>query len=159
MPYKLLIVAAVTLFNVACGGRDGYASPVAAPPEQTSDVLPLSREAIALGKSVYEQNCATCHGITGAGQPNWRQLLPDGRLPAPPHNGSGHTWHHGDGQLYNIVRNGGLSGMPAWGDRLSHDEIGAVLMYIKTFWDVSERAYQEALSQNDPFPTAPAGSN
>jgi mono/diheme cytochrome c family protein len=44
--------------------------------------------------------------------------------------------------------------MPAWGDKLSHDEILAVLTYIKTFWDDRERVYQEAQSEADPFPTS-----
>ena len=70
----------------------------------------------------------------------------DGTLPAPPLNGDGHTWHHGDGLLYRIVREGGKmqedpvllpnfkSAMPAFGAQLSHEEIVAVLTYIKGWW-------------------------
>lgn len=159
MRYALLMVAVVALLAVACGGGDDDSSPTLTAEELENDVPQLSPEAVAIGKSIYEQSCATCHGINGEGQPNWREHLPDGRLPAPPHNGTGHTWHHGDGQLYDIVRNGGLSGMPAWGDKLSHEEILAALTYIKTFWDVRERVYQDALSENEPFPTPRAGSN
>jgi mono/diheme cytochrome c family protein len=132
------------LLAVSCAGGGKASTPVRAS---------LTGAAVSLGQSIYEQNCATCHGINGEGQPNWRERLPNGQLPPPPHNGSGHTWHHGDGQLYDIVRNG-FAGMPAWGDKLSHDEILAVLTYIKTFWDDRERVYQEAQSEADPFPTS-----
>ncbi len=43
--------------------------------------------------------------------------------------------------------------MPTWGDKLSDDEIRAVLTYIKTFWGPRERAYQEAASERDPIPS------
>ena len=158
MRYALLVTALIALFAVSCEGRGDDSVPTLPTQELEEDVRPLSPEAVALGKTLYQQNCATCHGINGEGQPNWRESLPDGRLPAPPHNGTGHTWHHGDRQLYDTVRNGGLSGMPAWGDKLAHEQILAGLTYIKTFWNDRERTYQEALSEDDPFPT-PARSD
>ena len=45
----------------------------------------------ALGQKVYAAQCAACHGARLEGQPNWRVRGPDGRLPAPPHDASGHT--------------------------------------------------------------------
>jgi len=38
-----------------------------------------------------------------------------------------------------------VSGMPAFGDRLTADEIAAVLAYIKSLWGDGERAYQASL--------------
>ena len=87
---------------------------------------------------MFAANCATCHGAGGEGQANWHIEKDDGTLPPPPLNGDGHTWHHGDGLLYRVVSKGGQefedprfssfkSAMPAFGDRLSHDEIVAVL--------------------------------
>ena len=86
-----------------------------------------------------------CHGADGEGQPNWHLKKPDGVLPAPPLNGDGHTWHHGDGTLYTYVSRGGRffespdipsfkSGMPAFREVLAHDEIIAVLEYVKSLW-------------------------
>ena len=100
---------------------------------------------VALGRTVYEQQCASCHGRNLEGQPNWRERLPNGRLPAPPHDDSGHTWHHPDDQLFGIVKNGMTpyagkgyeSDMPAFADRLSGREISAVLAFIESRW--SER--------------------
>lgn len=105
------------------------------------------------GSALYQANCASCHGREGEGQPEWKSPGADGRYPAPPHDSSGHTWHHADEALIDIIRRGGqaaygqpgfTSGMPAFGDRLSDEEIRAVLAYIKTFWGEEQRAFQEA---------------
>lgn len=122
------------------------------------------------GQEIFATTCAVCHGAAGQGQPNWRVAKEDGTLPPPPLNGEGHTWHHADGLLYRIVSQGGAvsnlpsfkSGMPAFGERLSHQEIVGVLTYIKSLWgdkmyqDVSIRESQALLSEEDPFP--PGGS-
>lgn len=113
---------------------------------------------IAVGKQVYDGNCASCHGANLEGQPNWRQRLPSGRLPAPPHDRTGHTWHHDDATLFAITKYGlaELIGqpyetdMPAYKDVLSDDEIRAVLAYIKSSWPPQIRARQEALNRRAP---------
>lgn len=61
---------------------------------------------VALGQRVYAGQCAACHGMQLEGQANWRERGPDGRLPAPPHDASGHTWHHPDEQLFQITKHG-----------------------------------------------------
>src|SRR4051812_48817691 len=48
------------------------------------------------GKIVYAQHCASCHGANLEGQPDWQHRMPNGRWPAPPHDATGHTWHHPD---------------------------------------------------------------
>ena len=58
---------------------------------------------LAEGAQLYAQHCASCHGSQLEGQPNWRERLPNGRLPAPPHDDSGHTWHHPDHVLFAIT--------------------------------------------------------
>jgi mono/diheme cytochrome c family protein len=102
---------------------------------------------IALGAKSYAQHCASCHGAKLEGQPNWRERLPNGRLPAPPHDESGHTWHHPDFVLFAITKNGLVppyappnyaSDMPAFAGKLSDDEIWAVLAYIKSHWKTRE---------------------
>jgi mono/diheme cytochrome c family protein len=108
---------------------------------------PPDRARIAEGAKLYAQHCASCHGAKLEGQPNWRQRLANGRLPAPPHDESGHTWHHPDEVLFAITKNGLVppyapkdyeSDMPAFGGKLSDAEIRAVLEYIKTHWTSRE---------------------
>lgn len=108
---------------------------------------------VALGKKVYSQNCASCHGANLEGQPNWKQPGPDGRLPAPPHNESGHTWHHPDSYLIHVVKESLTPGvdkpidyqnnMPAFGKILSDKEIIAALTYIKSTWSIDYQEWQE----------------
>jgi mono/diheme cytochrome c family protein len=108
---------------------------------------PRDAARVAVGAKVYAQNCAACHGAKLEGQPNWRRRLPNGRMPAPPHNEGGHTWHHPDAVLFGITKHGLVppyapnsyeSDMPAFGSRLSDDEIWAVLAYIKSHWTTRE---------------------
>lgn len=110
---------------------------------------------IAEGEPLYAEFCASCHGANLEGQPNWRTPLPTGGLPAPPHDETGHTWHHADQLLFTITKFGGQQGapagfqsnMPAFGDRLSDRDINAALAFIKSRWPASIQARQQRLSQ------------
>ena len=110
-------------------------------------------ELVNLGKNVYAKNCAVCHGVHLEGQPNWKELGPDGRLPAPPHDESGHTWHHPDSYLIHVLKEGIIAGvdkpigyqnnMPVFGKLLSDKEIVATLSYIKSTWSPDYQDWQE----------------
>ncbi len=97
---------------------------------------------VDMGRKVYVSHCAQCHGVALEGQPNWRQSLPDGGLPAPPHDETGHTWHHADQVLFEITKYGRLKNsppsalrrMPSFDGRLSDKEISSSLAYIKSNW-------------------------
>ena len=132
--HRLSLVVALAIALSACSE---------APPGEDPRADPRDPAHIALGTKVYAQHCAACHGAKLEGQPNWKQRLPNGRLPAPPHDDSGHTWHHADEVLFAITRNGPVppyappgyeSDMPAFKGKLSDDEIWAVLAYIKSRW-------------------------
>ena len=109
---------------------------------------------VAEGAGLYGQHCASCHGKHLEGQPNWRERLPNGRLPAPPQDATGHTGHHPDRQLFEITKSGasGLvpgyeSDMPAFKGTLSDREIWAVLSYIESTWPPEIRERQERTSR------------
>src|SRR3546814_301467 len=74
---------------------------------------PSDQELVANGKGIYANNCASCHGAKLEGQPDWRVRQANGRLPAPPHDESGHTWHHPDAGLIEITKNGLVPGVKA----------------------------------------------
>jgi mono/diheme cytochrome c family protein len=119
-----------------------------------------SEERIDLGKEIYAGNCATCHGANGEGRPNWMLRGEDGLYLPPPHDNTGHTWHHSDGLLFQIVKYGGASlgipnfqsGMPAFEQTLDDSEIRAVITYLKTLWESEQREFQGKASERDPFP-------
>ncbi|MDZ3836180.1 MAG: cytochrome c [Rhodospirillales bacterium] len=116
-----------------------------------------SAERLERGAEIYAANCASCHGAKLEGQPDWKSRLPSGRLPAPPHDASGHTWHHPDDVLFRITREGPAavvgggyeSDMPGFAGVLSDDEIRAVLEFIKSTWPDRERQYQAAMSRRE----------
>ena len=117
---------------------------------------PDNAQQVARGKPVYDRLCASCHGARLEGQPDWQEQLPSGRMPAPPHDASGHTWHHPDSVLFGISKHGLVPGkyappkyqsdMPAFGGTLSDEEIWAVLAYIMASWPQDIRKAQREMT-------------
>jgi mono/diheme cytochrome c family protein len=112
---------------------------------------------IARGQQLYAVHCASCHGTRLEGEPNWQSPKPSGRMPAPPHDATGHTWHHSDRDLLLITKkglaavvSGCMSDMPAFESVLSDDEIAQILAYIKSTWPDEARRYQEERSRLKP---------
>ncbi len=101
---------------------------------------------IKAGAALYAQNCAACHGGQLQGQPNWQVPLDNGAYPAPPHDQTGHTWHHDDALLFAYTKKGGAaalaakgitdfkSGMPGFGQTLSDQDIRNILGFIASRW-------------------------
>ena len=113
-----------------------------------------NERAVEIGEGVYAENCAACHGANLEGESGWQVKKSDGTLPAPPHNDSGHTWHHDDKLLFGYTKLGGAgmlpknikSGMPAFGDTLSDEEIWAVLSFIKSKWSIEAQQRQASMN-------------
>ena len=133
-------------------------------PDKTLSVLDVNDVIeVTLGKKVYSVHCAVCHGTNLEGQPNWKYPGADGRLPAPPHDESGHTWHHPNSYLIHVVKEsltpgidkpiGYQNNMPAFGKVLSDDEVIAVITYIKSTWPIDYQEWQE--ETNKPVKKSP----
>ncbi len=147
-PAQLGVLAALCMLGVAWFLHDAHEGGV-------GEADPANAEQVALGKRVYADACAACHGVNLEGQPNWRTRLASGAFPAPPHDESGHSWHHPDELLFSITKLGPkayndpsvVSNMPAFGAQLSDSEIWAVLAYIKSRWPADIRDRQEQLNR------------
>jgi mono/diheme cytochrome c family protein len=143
-------VAGVAMAALLAGGAYGQS------PHGKADAANPAQ--VSRGERVYKRFCSLCHGGNLEGQANWRIRKDDGKLPAPPHDATGHTWHHPDTMLFGIVKYGLVppyapadypSDMPAWGDTLRDDDIWAVLAYIKSRWPPDiRRIQQEANAQS-----------
>ena len=116
---------------------------------------PDDAKLLVLGKQVYQVHCAACHGAKLEGQPNWRERDDKGLLPAPPHDASGHTWHHPDEVLVRITKLGVAkaanlkdyaSAMPIYEGVLSDKEIVAVLSWIKAQWPAPIREKHDLIN-------------
>lgn len=139
-----MLAASVFMFGSSLGNKSAY-------------IDPSDKQLVADGKQIYAKNCASCHGANLEGEPNWRMRQANGRLPAPPHDATGHTWHHADALLIEITKNGLVPGvtapegyvsdMPAYSATLSDQDIRAVLAYIKSSWPQHALARQKEISQ------------
>jgi mono/diheme cytochrome c family protein len=106
------------------------------------------------GATIYQAQCAGCHGGSNGGQVS--------DVP-PKHNANGHTWQHSDCDLLLAIRQGNsatllrdhartapppqASPMPAFVGRLEDDEIRDVIAYIRTLWTDEQRASQRQLTK------------
>jgi mono/diheme cytochrome c family protein len=99
---------------------------------------PRDLRLVTTGREVYAAFCASCHGKHLEGEPNWQTPLADGRMPAPPHDETGHTWHHSDELLFN---------MPSFGEILTDKEIWAVIAFIKSRWPSEQLRHQQSISR------------
>ena len=116
---------------------------------------PNDTDLVDLGKLVYKNNCASCHGVNLEGQERWRQPDANGYMPAPPHDESGHTWHHPDEYLFLMTKYGleevigqeYPNNMPAYNDVLSDQEIVAALSFIKSTWSTRIRLQHDKINK------------
>ena len=117
------------------------------------------------GETLYQRECARCHGADLKGESGWQNPAANGRIKAPPHDETGHTWMHSEQELFQLVKSGPgataapgyVSDMPAFGGRLTDDEIRAVLEFIASRWPPGHRAYQILLDPNFDPARLPAG--
>lgn len=111
---------------------------------------------VAAGKRDYATHCASCHGANLEGQPNWKQRGADGKMPAPPHDASGHTWHHPGGMLFAITKfgperiSGQPSEMPGYAAVMTDEQIIGVLSFIKSTWPAEIRERHDQMSAKGP---------
>lgn len=92
--------------------------------------FPKKLPTFAQGKAIFEQNCITCHGATGAGDGPQAAAI----TPRPAAIGVSVTMHDVTPALMYRIVSVGVQGtmMPAWGSRLSPDERWAVVQYVNS---------------------------
>ena len=145
-------IAASALLLALAGGT----GLTAAAQEDPVTLRPDDPAEVALGARVYAENCASCHGAELEGEPDWRTRNADGTMPAPPHDETGHTWHHDDATLFRLTKEGinallgegseVASGMPVFEGVLTDEEIRASLSYIKSTWPGEVRAIHDDIN-------------
>ena len=147
-PRRTALVSAIAavLLAAAVGAGVWYWSRADGPLRADASDLEL----VTLGAAVYAEHCASCHGRNLEGEPDWRRRRPDGTLPAPPHDETGHTWHHADEHLFRMTKEGPAavvgkgyrSTMTGFAGILDDREIRASLAYIKSRWPAEVREVQ-----------------
>ncbi len=143
----------VAVIIVAAAGLGLGAVAIGSAGRDAPALRPGDPKVVAEGAEIYAAECAACHGVDLEGQPDWHVRGPDGLLPAPPHDETGHTWHHDGETLFLLTKYGVgemigdpdyLSAMPAFEYVQTDAEIAAVLSYIKSTWPADIRARHDA---------------
>jgi mono/diheme cytochrome c family protein len=105
-------------------------------PDRPAPPLPSAESSLllSLGKTIYDTHCASCHGAAGLGMPPHY----------PPLAGNQSIQMSSSVNAIRMVLNGGYPpgtvgnpmpyGMPPFAQRLSDDEVAAVVTYIRTSW-------------------------
>jgi mono/diheme cytochrome c family protein len=112
-----LMLAVFVLALAGCGGDDGGGSADTGTEEQqTTETTETESQSAAAGEEVFTANCGGCHtlgeaGTNGTQGPNLDEAAPD------------------EAAVNRQVTNGG-GGMPAFGDKLSTEQIDAVSAYV-----------------------------
>ena len=117
---------------------------------------PGNRNLVTQGSKIYAEICASCHGRNLEGQSEWQTRDAEGYLPGPPHDETGHTWHHPDKLLFDITKLGVAEAanledyetrMPAFEGVLKDGEIIAVLSFIKARWPKQVRQRHDEMNR------------
>ncbi len=148
-----LLAAVVLVVGGAAAGATWYLQDRPGIPGDPSDL-----DQVAFGSRIYARICANCHGAELDGQLGWEQPLKDGTRLAPAHSAAGETWQHSDARLFEVVEVGGetlqpdgkVSRMPGFGDKLTDDEIWAVIAFMKSTWPTSVQEAQQESSTEQP---------
>ena len=150
---QITMLLSAVLWLSACSEQKSSASavavqaPVSAPAPAGRN---LDAAVVMRGGDIYKANCAVCHGANAEGAPNWQRKGPDGKLPPPPLDASGHAWHHPSVWLRDTIRQGSVArggNMPAWEGKLSDDDIAAVIAWIQSRWP--EEIYRSWLAMEE----------
>ena len=123
---------------------------------KTPELRPEDPVYVQLGKKVYQNHCASCHGVNLEGQVGWRDSKVDDMRLAPPHDKSGHTWHHPDELLYKLTKYGFKAmigedykvSMPVYDGIIEDQEIIAVLSYIKSTWPADIKKIHDKINSD-----------
>ena len=146
---------------MACGDSGANAQPPADTPlsfptigeqVQIPPLPALDTASVAVGQVLYAAHCATCHGVDLRGDPNWQIPNEDGSYLPPPQDSSGHTWHHSDQLLVDIILNGSNfaeSQMEPFAGVLTEEEVVSILDYFKSTWGPLERDVQWGATVRD----------
>ena len=128
----VLLISAVTTFALACGRAD-YAPQTANTNDTSAAVAAASAppaapaDELAAARSTYNAACVRCHRDTGEG--GVIDMGDGGALKVPSFK-SGHGLNHTDAQFARQIAKGG-DGMPAFEKRLTPDQIGGLVRFIR----------------------------
>jgi mono/diheme cytochrome c family protein len=106
------------------------------PPEAATSKVPSPESSLllTLGKTIYDGQCASCHGAQGLGKPPHYPPLADNQSIQMPSAVNPIRMVLNGGYPPGTAGNPRPYGMPPFAQSLSDDEVAAVVTYIRTAW-------------------------
>jgi mono/diheme cytochrome c family protein len=106
----------------------GFSATTSASPG-ASNPYPPTAQSLTQGRTLYQANCQSCHGIGGKGDgPQAAALQP------PPLDLTVHVGFHPDADLYRMISQGVRgTAMPPFAGLLTEEQRWHVINYIRTF--------------------------
>lgn len=134
--WLVAIMMTTSAFGATALLAQGAAAPQSLTAAQNAEALKLKNPvradtaALAVGKKLYDTQCASCHGPAGLG---------DGKmgvaLTPKPSNIVDAEWKYGasDGHLFIVIRDGvQQTAMRAYGARMSPTELWQIVTYVRS---------------------------
>jgi len=121
-----LVAVALLIFVIGCQRATDEPQTASAPvPSPTASVSPPTDE-FASVRPIFAESCARCHRDDGAGG----LYENEGRRLRVPSLREGRAVGHSDARYVRQITNGG-DGMPAFGDRLSPEQINEFVRFVR----------------------------
>ena len=117
--------------------------------------LSAPSDVLSLGKELYSEFCAACHGVTGHGDG-----VMAGGLPASPSDFTDQEWMSGLSMagMFEVISNGAGGTMPAFSGELSEDERWALTAYLRSLTFAISAAEIASSAYPAPASSAPAAA-
>lgn len=121
----MTLALSVSATALAGAGHDGghWTAPDAV--QKLENPFPKTRDVIQAGRSLFQMNCAKCHGEFGEGNGPMAR-----HLPKPPTNLRAMAGQHPDGDFFWKIQHG-RGTMPAFKGKLSDEQIWKLVTYIQ----------------------------
>lgn len=113
---------------------------------------------VALGRTLYRQQCSYCHGTDREGHEDWRPTTPIASGLSPALDERSPIVDRSDRQIFEWIKYGGQpflpsgtrSQMPAFEFNLTEAQIWAVVAYLKNRWPDEVLARHELANKREP---------
>lgn len=142
--------AATWTFSVAAQDRPQRAQPPATPraagAHEHSDAATMKNPvkpapaSVAAGKSLYDTQCASCHGTTGKGDGKMAAMM----NPPKPSDFTDASWKHGstDGEIFTLISEGSKgTSMRGYASRMKTEDIWNVVNYLRTLGPPARKSH------------------
>ncbi|MDQ3248015.1 MAG: c-type cytochrome [Chloroflexota bacterium] len=128
----LIMLSGLALLAWLSTGRATAQQPPTPPPYDPASVpTPVATPIAGLGRALYLENCAPCHGETGASDGAAVAGLQQNGAQPPPHFADAATvWQRSPAEYFHITKFGNIQKlMPPWGNRLDDAQIWQTVYY------------------------------